>query len=722
MMRTRTGIKWERIVALTALASVSLCLSQTSQALTIKEIEADFAPTKGVVVLPDNSTLPITVRLHRDGNEPAGGEVRVRVVSTGSFPAIDVTQKVRLREGNEDTFVHFSVRVPLIANHRSVPPLQKLRVQVTDSEDKSTLTENESDLVVREAAHDFRLLILSSDPTKKSLRKLWKETDIHPPSPDVPPGTPGSIERAVVTHIMPEGLPEQVGGYDTVSAVILYGDNQLGRMNLLQWEALRLYVRGGGILVLPGWDQFNEISSSLSFVSSRTDNSARAAKINEFIATDPVQKPLELSKNIFLRRFGLGGVLCYQVDPLNSVVGANSSGQPPVSSSTLTVSPSELREKTRSLADAYRLLHKSHFSPIAQLHTQSLNNYVNTLEDSLAGDSAAKTPPFEAVAGFVFLYIGLLVPANYLILKRLGKRELAWLTVPLLAVQFSGGAYALGRTLKTSPMTAHRVSVLETYANSKNDFAGYGQFSIYSDRRTKLQISTKGTTLVPLPGDYKEVIDPPRFSSDQTNGMGGKISEFSIRQWEAKRFETTLPDFPYIGEGVNAKMSWKDGNATVTLTNKTNSKLKNGFIVLGDKTISVPEMTQGQTETMRFAWSGRNPQPGLSALPKPTGLDARSRLQRDLISCSLENPSYEGYVVGSYPRSFSYGTPTAKMAAGGEEIKPFAFVAWFDRSPFEVKVDGKLIPGESANLLYVHLDDIDPLHPLNFQNSDREKN
>ncbi|MBC7528908.1 MAG: hypothetical protein H7308_15340 [Chthonomonadaceae bacterium] len=724
MMRTRTGIKWERIVALTALASVSLCLSQTSQALTIKEIEADFAPTKGVVFLPDNSTLPITVRLHRDGNEPAGGEVRVRVVSTGSFPAIDVTQKVRLREGNEDTFVHFSVRVPLIANHRSVPPLQKLRVQVTDSEDKSTLTENESDLVVREATHTFRLLLLSSDPTKMSSRKLWRKANIENDFSSATEKERAPSQSGVVTaNITSASLPEQVGGYDMVNAVVFYGDTLSQGMNLSQWNALRQYVRGGGILVVPGQENFPALENSL-MTALRESKLKNVVQDDNFLYSNPEQKSIPFGKNAGARRYGLGGILYFMTDPCNA-------------NSLL-----EFQERLRPLSKFDYLLHGAVFSPIAQLHAQSLNNYENTLEDSLAGDSAAKTPPFGAVAGFVFLYIGLLVPANYLILKRLGKRELAWLTVPLLAVQFSGGAYVLGRTLKTSPMTANRVSVLETYANSKNDFAGYGQFSIYSDRRTKLQISTKGTTLVPLSSDYREITGSPRYSEDQTRNAVGKISEFSIKQWEAKRFATVLSDFPYIGEGVNAKMTWKGGNATVTLTNKTNYKLKGGFLALSDRTvlvphylladhqdwrgnitISVPEMMPGQTHILRFKWSSKNSQTSSANFSNPSGIHPETRLQKDLISSVLDRSSSDVYSSESDSPGYFYGNLAAKRAAGGaENPRPFAFIAWFDRTPFEVKVDGKLIPGESANLLYVHLDDIDPIFPIKVQRSDREKN
>lgn len=47
--------------------------------------------------------------------------------------------------------------------------------------------------------------------------------------------------------------------------------------------------------------------------------------------------------------------------------------------------------------------------------------------------------------GFLVVYLLLVGPANYLLLKRRGRKELLWVTVPVLALVFSGVAYGLAR-------------------------------------------------------------------------------------------------------------------------------------------------------------------------------------------------------------------------------------------------------------------------------------
>lgn len=57
---------------------------------------------------------------------------------------------------------------------------------------------------------------------------------------------------------------------------------------------------------------------------------------------------------------------------------------------------------------------------------------------------ALRLPSSWALLGFLLLYIVTIGPLNYLLLRRLERREWAYLTVPLLVLVFSGGAYAWG--------------------------------------------------------------------------------------------------------------------------------------------------------------------------------------------------------------------------------------------------------------------------------------
>ena len=53
-------------------------------------------------------------------------------------------------------------------------------------------------------------------------------------------------------------------------------------------------------------------------------------------------------------------------------------------------------------------------------------------------------PPIGGLLVLLFGYIVLIGPINYLVLRRLDRREWAWVTMPVLIVVFTVGAFGFG--------------------------------------------------------------------------------------------------------------------------------------------------------------------------------------------------------------------------------------------------------------------------------------
>ena len=62
-------------------------------------------------------------------------------------------------------------------------------------------------------------------------------------------------------------------------------------------------------------------------------------------------------------------------------------------------------------------------------------------------------PPLGGLLGILIGYIALIGPLNYIILRRLDRREWAWITMPILIVGFAVGAYGFGSALRGSSAT-----------------------------------------------------------------------------------------------------------------------------------------------------------------------------------------------------------------------------------------------------------------------------
>ena len=111
----------------------------------------------------------------------------------------------------------------------------------------------------------------------------------------------------------------------------------------------------------------------------------------------------------------------------------------------------------------------------------------NSLEYALAENEKLEVPGVGIVSVFLGLYVLLLVPVNYLVLKRLRKREWAWLTVPVLVIIFSITAYCIGSAGREKQPEYKYAGITELAAGS--DVANWtGRVSINSPARTQYQV------------------------------------------------------------------------------------------------------------------------------------------------------------------------------------------------------------------------------------------
>jgi hypothetical protein len=111
-------------------------------------------------------------------------------------------------------------------------------------------------------------------------------------------------------------------------------------------------------------------------------------------------------------------------------------------------------------------------------------------------------PSALSLALFALLYVLLIGPVNYLLLRRLGHLELAWLTVPVLAVIFTGVAYVSGLELRGTRAIIHRVAMVQAWPGS-DDARVSGLLGVWSPRRTRYDIHLgEGFLARPIPADF----------------------------------------------------------------------------------------------------------------------------------------------------------------------------------------------------------------------------
>ena len=146
------------------------------------------------------------------------------------------------------------------------------------------------------------------------------------------------------------------------------------------------------------------------------------------------------------------------------------------------------------------------------------------IEESSRQGMDIKPPKVPLVAGFLGGYILLVVPVNYFVLRGLRRKDLAWITIPVLVIIFSFAAYFAGSMSRGHKLIVKSSQVFEMPAGSV--VARYhGDLSLFSPNRTRHTI---------------QFPDPSALVSD--TGYGGSAGAFPILQSVRTKKNLLLPD------------------------------------------------------------------------------------------------------------------------------------------------------------------------------------
>ena len=122
-----------------------------------------------------------------------------------------------------------------------------------------------------------------------------------------------------------------------------------------------------------------------------------------------------------------------------------------------------------------------------------------------AREAVGAIPGFEfpsvlQILAFMLVYVLLIGPVNYLLLRKFGRRELAWLTIPVLVVGFSACAYVTGFQLRGAKAIVHRLAAVYVPRGTRT-----GRVSevvgLFSPRRTNYDLRI-------VDGEVREIPDP----------------------------------------------------------------------------------------------------------------------------------------------------------------------------------------------------------------------
>ena len=186
------------------------------------------------------------------------------------------------------------------------------------------------------------------------------------------------------------------------------------------------------------------------------------------------------------------------------------------------------------------------------------SNFVNQLFNSISQDSLAATLSPGKLFLLLLGYIVLVGPINWLVLRRIDRREWAWFVIPAVALLFTTGAFAYGRLGRGSDKVLYQVNLIELYSPKQANFQSLSGVFVPSSKDMTLNSEDY---LAPISGEIVSSFDgsqhvlelkkPPLWSVQKFFGAGvldlpGSVqmeAKLSGKKFEAKIANNSGQDF-----------------------------------------------------------------------------------------------------------------------------------------------------------------------------------
>ncbi|MCH8923857.1 MAG: hypothetical protein IIA67_12010, partial [Planctomycetes bacterium] len=125
----------------------------------------------------------------------------------------------------------------------------------------------------------------------------------------------------------------------------------------------------------------------------------------------------------------------------------------------------------------------------------SFYDHAGQLRSALDQFEGIRLVPFSVVAALILLYVILIGPVDYFVLKKYFKRmEYTWLTFPLIVLVFSFGAYGLAYWLKGSQVRTNQIDLVDVDVES-GSVRGVTWVNLFSPRTDGYDFSVQPQSL-----------------------------------------------------------------------------------------------------------------------------------------------------------------------------------------------------------------------------------
>lgn len=502
---------------------------------------------------------------------------------------------------------------------------------------------------------------------------------------------------AEMIQLNKDTLPEDIKGFSTFN-YLLIADYDTTLLSDKQIQVLEKWVEDGNTLIIAGGINSKKVYSGISsqlkpfeILGSKRESIAEAVgKYTERIAPDAM---VEVSTG----NVGDGKVLIGdETNPL-AVSYKKSNGKILFFAFDPTMSPISVWENAGELWK--RILNES-----IQIVNNGKYNMGNYYDYDLVVRQVPEdqTPPYKALLLIILLYIIIVGPLLYIILKFKDKRDYSWVVVPILSVLCIGIIYAAGFKTRYTSAVMNNSSIISL--DSKNKIVEIQTTSGVFNNRT-------GKMIFEYPQKYKaEIIRENErdygynYNYSDEDYKNAQIKSkvyadeivnheiYNVGMWEPCILNTSQTQ-SYEGTLIK-NMSINDNVFSAEIKNDTGFAFEDSFIVVGENFVNVGNILPGEEKKISFSFNDRNIIKNFSQF-----LDSR------YINYGGNNNWPKDWKEQNRKRTALQNLERSGSSIIYHDSTKVAFVALnFEYVDYGIKVNGKKAKSYNTNVVYAQED------------------
>ena len=495
--------------------------------------------------------------------------------------------------------------------------------------------------------------------------------------------------RTSVAQLELADIPSHPEGLEMLNMLVV-SDVDTGALSDLQRQSLSEWVQNGGRLIVtggPGWQKTaSGLQEILPFQPSSTVTLPGLSGLEWY---SPESEALDGETVI-----ALGDVLP------SAVVLASQDGMPLI-----------LRQKTGH-GDVFYLAADPALAPlrswtgIEQMYQHIFTTALDIpswvrgfsawyeASTAVANVPGLGLPSIFLICGFLGLYIISLGPLNYLVLRQLKRRELAWVSIPVLVILFSFVAFVLGLAARGTRPIVNHLSIVQVWPGHEQAYV-HGLVGVFSPNRSQYNFEIEGNFLAhPILAGQLGGSSSWQFLQDNQKAVAEDV-RVDVGGIEGVVVSGHVPAPEFASD---LSMNFSGTNITVQGEVENNSRLtlKDAVVVGPGKAQQIGDFSPGDRESVNLSFpfmSNASPNSGASPLP--------SYSYDTTLNDFLGTNNIYSNVDQDLARRFNL--LQAALGYGGSRGGGIYLLGWTESSPLEVNLDGKGFRAEHTSIYVLDL-------------------